>query len=179
MGASTGSIAFGAGTLIRSPVNGTGPSYGGTVLGTMLGLEVEIRRVMGRIPAEEFGGALSKLVHLRWEVTLTAKDITWDQDAVAASLPGFVTTNSPDLVPTVSLSGGSGYAVTGYPLLYVPHRVAAEAGFYVPDAIGVPEDISLAWSAYRAREHQLRFEVLEDSAGVAWTSGLISRIWTP
>ena len=173
-------LAFGAGALISNPTNTTGPTYGGTVLGTVGAGELILNRVVRPIRGEEYGGTVVQWIHARWNCGLEVTELSWDQDALVASFPNF-TGSQVDGVTTLDLGGGNGHGfnVEGVRLLYAPHRVTEEAGFVIQEALGVPRDLRLAWNRYAPRRHRLRFQTRRSDSGDATvTIGLLSRIWT-
>lgn len=169
---------FGAGHLIRGPSSlapGEAPSYQGTVLGSLTGVEVDIVPVRYQETKEENGGGPARLFHLHWQVTLRAQGWKWHENAVQAQWPAETTTTGD--VPTLTISQGNPGEVTSTGvLLFVADRVDTQASFLIYDAHGDALDGGLKWSAYGSRGLMCKFTCREDNSGRVFASGLLSRL---
>lgn len=178
MAAPTEPTRFGGGSLIAGFTDLTAAfPYGGTRLGTVQAFAVVPFAVNEIVTAEEFGGDIADLIHLRYRIGAAAVLTTWDEDAIARVFLNSSTNG--DGVPTVSFPatpGASVGAAGGGNLLYVPDRVTEEPAVVLWDALVDQPAREIKWSHVSERKAVASWIARRNASNQKCDIDLLSRL---
>lgn len=165
------------GTLVINPVNTTGPTYGGTILGIAHAARLVLRTVEDEVDAEEYGGEVTETVFLRREVRALVLIRGWDNDAITTL---FGNTTLPASTKRLITEPGATHAAgdlgtsRAVKLLFAPND-ARQPAWYLPRALPQLEETDeLNWSIANELNLAAVFRGVRNAAGVTHQIGLLT-----
>ena len=127
------------GELILDPASTTPPAFGGTRLGTIQEIALELVFVTDELEGDEYGGEVVDELARYEEWAGSAVIAGWDPDAVTAFPPSVASgSGSVPVVTAPGLTPGTWWATQAHGLLLAPTD-SRRPGFYLPNAVLRPD----------------------------------------
>jgi len=146
-----------SGTLIQGASSVTGPTYGGTILGTMQEVTLIVDDILVPLPHPEYGDRAGDYLIMGQEIILSTLISDWDPDAVAAAFPNVAagsvshpkSGNIPVVTwgPTLTTGVGDLLSARASTLLLVPKDSARHPGLFIYEALPSMRQSRLNWHA--------------------------------
>ena len=177
MGATTKVHKFSGGRLIATPLNTTAPESdcGGTQLGTIQNVRVQITEKHEPITAEEWGSATIDGTVLDHEIFMTVVGTGWDEDFVSTVLYGGSTGSGTPVLSYPNNVGGL-CSAKGVKLLWLPNDDAEDPAFIAYNAIPWSLPKPVYFSGRRPAVVTATFLCTRDGTNRVWESDLLANL---